>query len=133
MKLTLRQQRFVDAYDGDTKKAAKRAGISYGYARNLMTKSDILQMIRQREKTEVRPKNIASRQTRQQFWTAIMDDESRHIRDRLKASELLARSELDFKDRSDTEDPMASLKDFIKEIDGTSRGLPSERGHYQDN
>ncbi len=93
---TTKQQKFIDCYGGDIKEAADKAEISYGYARNLMTKSDIFQAIKNRQDTEVRPKEIANRQRRQEFWTKTMDDESESMRDRLKASELLAKSEADF-------------------------------------
>jgi len=39
---------------------------------------------------------IANREERQAFWTAILRDEGRPIDERLRASELLARSEADF-------------------------------------
>jgi hypothetical protein len=95
-KLTTKQQRFIDCYAGDIKGAAEKAGISYGYARNLMTKGDIVEAIRSRQETEVRPKDIADRQERQAFWTQMMRDAEQDAKDRLKASELLGRSEADF-------------------------------------
>lgn len=39
---------------------------------------------------------VANREERQAFWTAILRDESRPMSERLRASELLARSEADF-------------------------------------
>ena len=93
---TLKQQRLIDCYDGDIKKAARKAEISYGYARQLLTKSNILEAIKNRQDTEVRPKDIANRQRRQEFWTKVMDDENEDMKDRLKASELLGKSEADF-------------------------------------
>ena len=93
---TVKQQRFIDCYAGDIKEAAKKAQVSYGYARNLMTKCDILKTIKNRQETEVRPRTIATRQRRQEFWTEVMEDTKRDMRDRLKASELLGKSEADF-------------------------------------
>jgi len=93
---TIKQQRFIDCYAGDIKAAAEKAGLSYDYARRLVTKSHILEAIRSRQDTEVRPKEIANRQRRQEFWTQIMDDKKEDTRDRLKASELLGKSEADF-------------------------------------
>ena len=93
---TTKQQRFIDCYVGDIKEAAEKAGLSYDYARRLVTKSHILEAIRNRQDTEVRPKEIANRQRRQEFWTQIMDDKKEDTRDRLKASELLGKSEADF-------------------------------------
>ena len=41
-KLTTKQQAFVDVYAGDIKEAAKEAGISYNYGRELMTKPHVV-------------------------------------------------------------------------------------------
>lgn len=96
---TLKQQRFIDSYAGDIKEAAKKAGISYQYARELRTKTYILEAIQNRQETEVRPKAIKTRQQRQEFWTHVMDDEQESMNNRLRASELLGKSEADFVDR----------------------------------
>jgi phage terminase small subunit len=95
-KFTNRQQRFIDAYAGNCKEAARKAKISYGYARQLLTKSNILEAIRTRQDTEVRPKTILTRQQRQEFWSKVMDDENENMHNRLRASELLGKSEADF-------------------------------------
>ena len=93
---TTKQQRFIDCYGGDIKEAAEKAGLSYDYARRLVTKSHIIEAIRNREQTESRPKDIADRQERQAFWTEIERDKSQSTGDRLRASELLGKSEIDF-------------------------------------
>ncbi len=95
---TIKQQKLIDCYVGDIKEAAEKAEISYGYARRLVTKSHILEAIRNRQETEIRPKDIADRQERQQFWTEVMQDKTVEMKDRLKASELLGKSEADFAD-----------------------------------
>jgi phage terminase small subunit len=95
-RFTVKQQRFIDAYAGDAKEAARKAKISYGYARQLLTKSNILEAIQNRQETEVRPKDIADRQERQAFWSKVMRNEKEETKDRLKASELLGKSEADF-------------------------------------
>lgn len=95
--LTVRQQAFVDAYSGDIQAAAKATGLNYTYARQLLAKNNkVIQAIKNRQDTEVRPKHIATRQERQQFWSDTMLDDSVEFRDRLRASELLGRSEADF-------------------------------------
>ena len=98
--LTTKQQTFVDCYAGDIKEAAKKAEISYSYARKLMmaegTKGNILEAIRNRQDTEIRPKDIADRQERQAFWTEMMRDTEKETKDRLNASHLLGKSEADF-------------------------------------
>jgi len=93
---TIKQQCFIDAYDGDIKKAAKKINMSYGYARQLLTKTNILEAIKHREDTEIRPSTIMTRQQRQQFWSKVADDDNQEMRDRLRASELLGKSEADF-------------------------------------
>jgi len=96
-RLTVKQQAFVDAFAGDIKAAAKAAGLNYGYCRLLLTKNNkVRKAIHDRQETEIRPVRIASRQERQQFWTKTMLDNNVDYRDRLRASELLGRSEADF-------------------------------------
>lgn len=103
--MTDKQQKLVDCYDGDIKKAAKKAKMSYGHARTLLTKSYILKAVRNRLDTEVRPKVIASRQDRQKFWSEVMNDKGLLIKDRLKASELLGKSECDFPNKHEVTVP----------------------------
>ena len=119
-KLTKKMLKFIKVYDGDLKKSAKKAGISYGYARNLMTMNDIVDRIKAREENEVIADNdnaIADRKERQAWWTALMrgeqtivaivekKDETEVIKEvpdlknRLKASECLGRSCADFVDK----------------------------------
>ena len=96
--LTTKQKKFVEAYDGSIKKAAEQSGLSYDYCRRLVTKPHILEALRERESTRLNPL-IATRQERQTFWTEIMNSQEAEMRDRLKASELLGKSEADFVDR----------------------------------
>lgn len=100
--LTLKQKKFVEAYDGSIKEASENSGLSYDYCRQLITKPHILTAIRERESTRLNP-FIATRQERQNFWTKIMQDEEAEMKDRLKASELLGKSEADFIDRKQYE------------------------------
>ncbi len=89
--LTVRQRRFVDAYAGDIRVAAKVANLSYGYARRLVSKSHIIAAIQSRE-IEGRKERIVNRQKLQAAWSAMMDDVRLPPMTRLRASELLARS-----------------------------------------
>ncbi|MGD0572288.1 MAG: hypothetical protein ABSB11_04640 [Sedimentisphaerales bacterium] len=95
-KFTCKQQKFIDSYNGNIKEAAEKAGLSYRYCRKLVAKRNIMEAIQNRENTEIRPKIIATRQERQHFWTELMNNESEDTNDRLKASELLGKSEADF-------------------------------------
>ena len=116
--LTIKQQTFVDCYNGDIKEAAAKADLSYGWARHLITFPHILNAIQIRQDTEIRPNNIADRQQRQEFWTKTMTDNSEEMKDRLKASELLGKSEADFTDnialKNDERMPGAQI-DIVRE------------------
>lgn len=107
-KLTARQQRFVDAYDGNATAAALAAGYSKKTAAFIgaenLKKPKIAAAIRARERERTSPL-IATREERQSFWTATMRDEAAEMRDRLKASELLGKSEADFTDKLQASGP----------------------------
>jgi len=105
--LTQKNKMFADAYAGDSNEAADIAGIGRDHGRRLVqsvtsasiTPSAIAvqERIKTREDTEVRP-GVANRQRRQRFWTESMDDGALSMADRLRASELLGKSEADFVD-----------------------------------
>lgn len=108
MSLSERERRFVEAYmgqaAGNATEAAKQAGYS---ARNaapqgsrLLRKANIRQALDNRVRSD--PK-VADRAQRQQFWTDVMQGAGTYAkvpwRDRLKASELLGKSQGDFVER----------------------------------
>lgn len=102
--LTAKQQRFIDAYTGNATAAAIAAGYSektapFIGAENLK-KPKILAEIKSRETIRSTPL-IASRAERQQFWSSVMRDKEQQMRDRLKAAELLGKSEADFVERQE--------------------------------
>lgn len=106
MPLNARQQAFVDAYDGDGVAAARKAGYSGTPEVLAITASKLLRVPKVREAIEARratatKANIASREERQGFWTSVMRDQDGPMFDRLKASELLGKSEADFLERHD--------------------------------
>lgn len=102
-KLTVKQQRFADLYDGNGVKAAREAGYKgnnitlAAVARENLAKPHILNIIKKRENKR-NEKGIADREGRQKFWTEVMDDKAELTKDRLRSSELLGRSEADFTD-----------------------------------
>lgn len=100
--LTAKQRAFVEAYDGNATQAALKAGYSPKTAGAIgdenLKKPEIAQAIRAREGEKLRPL-IADREQRQRFWTETMLNLDAELRDRLRASELLGRSEGDFLDR----------------------------------
>ena len=98
--LTARQRRFVEAYDGNASEAARQAGYSPKWADkfgpNLIGKNrEIAAAIREREEKRVNSL-ILSREERQIFWSNVVRDPDEDMKNRLKASELLGRSEADF-------------------------------------
>ena len=118
--LTVKQQRFVDYYDGNATQAAEKAG--YKNPRQMgsenLSKLDIQHALKTRENRR-REGHIADREERQAFWTkilrgketqpavvgtdgkgnSIVADIPPKMCDRLKASELLGKSEADFTDK----------------------------------
>lgn len=132
-KLTVKQQRFVDFYDGNATDAARKAGYKNperSGKQNVRLRT-IQNELRKREEKRNNPE-IWTREQRQKFWTRVANgDEKTHVvigrgedrevleipasmNDRLKASEHLARSEADFIDRiKDESDPKT------KEIEAT--------------
>lgn len=109
-KLTTKQRRFVDAFDGNATQAALAAGYSpktaaFIGAENLR-KPQISAAIQERERERAEPL-IATREERQKFWTSVMIDEKNEMKDRLRASELLGKSEADFIDRSEIDASIA--------------------------
>jgi len=100
--MTAKQKRFIELYSGNATKAAIAAGYSektaYSIGQELLNKPEIMEAIQLREKERL-SECIASREERQEFWTSIMRDVEEKTADRLKASELLAKSNGDFLER----------------------------------
>jgi phage terminase small subunit len=99
--LTPKQQAFVDAYTGNGTDAARAAGYTGTDGALAVSASKLLKLPKVREAIDARRAKensglIASRAERQEFWTKVMKAEESEMRDRLKASELLGRSEADF-------------------------------------
>jgi phage terminase small subunit len=115
-KLTTKRRKFVNLYEGNATQAAIKAGYSKKTARSqgqrLLTKVDIAEALRKREEKEIGPL-IADRKERQQFWTSVLRAKlpkaKVKVYDRLKASELLGKSEADFTEKvlHDTSDNLA--------------------------
>ena len=82
--------------------AARRAGYSAktaaSQAERLLRNVEISEAV----KKALEEKNtalIATREERQKFWTMILRDDDSRMSDRLKASELLGKSECDFSEK----------------------------------
>lgn len=113
MALTPKQQAFVDAYAGNGVEAARLAGYA-GDAKTLAVtasrlladakvseaiakRNAVVQQVRQ--EAAVQAGRIATRSERQAFWSQVMADQACRMTDRLKAAELLGKSEADFVER----------------------------------
>jgi phage terminase small subunit len=107
-RLTIKQQRFADEYiiSGNATDAARKAGYAEKTARSIgnenLTKPDILTYIKERT-AELESKKIATMKEVREFWTETMRSKYNEVKDRLKASEMIARTEGAFIDRQDIE------------------------------
>ena len=104
--LTLKQRRFVEAYMGEAcgngVLAARLAGYKgdnntlHNIASENVRKPTVASAI---ERLAENDPLIASRKQRQTFWSEVMWDAGAEMKDRLKASELLGRTQADFIER----------------------------------
>ena len=90
--------RFIEAYDGNVRRSAAAAGISYGYARLLCMKPSVRQALHERDQARM-GEAISTREERQRFWRDMMRNTDAKPFERLKASELLGKSHGDFLER----------------------------------
>jgi phage terminase small subunit len=100
MSLTDKQQKFVDLYNGNATETAEMCGYSNPSqaGARLLKHVGICRGIQERRANEIKP-FILDRQGRQKLWTDIALSADEATKDRLKASELLGKSEGDFLDR----------------------------------
>ena len=116
-RLNAKRQAFVDAYAGNATAAALAAGYSpktaYSQGQRLLKSVEVQDAIKAREAQRLAP-TIASRQERQEFWTSVLRSEDEAMKDRLKAAELLGKSEGDFLERVEM-DQTVSVNVFDEE------------------
>ena len=99
--LNHRQHQFALFYDGNGTETCRRAGYQGSdnvlavQARRLLRNAHILEIIEQRNR-EPTAGYIADRETRQSFWSTVMQDAGQEMAIRLKASEILGKSCGDF-------------------------------------
>ena len=119
-KLTTKQQRCVDFYDGNATEACRKAGYKgsentlKSVASKNMTKHDIISAIESRERLS-KEKAIMDRESRQELWTMIALDKEERTDTRLRASELLGKSEGDFIDRHELSGNIA-IEEYKRDI-----------------
>lgn len=128
-KLTFKQQKFVDLYKGNATEAAKLAGYK-GNRRTLgqvgdenLKKPRIWNAIQKR--IDKPDKKILSREELQEFWTKIVNEKIEETKDRLKASELLGKSQAAFTENR------AHL--FPKQGTTMAEGLKQIAEHFKSN
>lgn len=99
-RLSEKQIAFIAAFNGNATEAAEIAGYSTPDVAGVRCLKNvrICKAIKERQEKEFAPK-IATRQERQAFWAETMRREDVDFPHRLKASELLGKSEGDFLDR----------------------------------
>lgn len=128
-----RKRAFCEAYliSGNATDAAREAGYSPRSARSigqrLLTFDDVREYLEQRNQ-EISAANTAQMEEVRQFWTATMRDENMKPADRLKASELLAKTYGTFLERLEvdadvkTREAMASMTEeelrTLAQLDG---------------
>jgi len=135
------QQMFADHYNGEGTgtQSAIKAGYSpksaHATASRLLNHSEVIQYLNNRKEIEAdevmleRKAIIMSRQERQEFWSAVANGDINEtqvvggvaivvkakMNDRLKASELLGRSEADFTENTNVKGEVNVKEDRAKE------------------
>jgi phage terminase small subunit len=98
VKLTEKQQRFVDYYiaSGNAEDAAKKAGYNArGNTTKLLQSTTIQQSIKERNK-QIESDRIANMEEVKRFWSDTMRSGEADLKDRLKASEYIAKTNAAF-------------------------------------
>jgi len=119
-KLTTKQQRFVDFYEGNATEACRKAGYKGSnhtleqVAYENLRKPYIISAIESRERLS-KEKVIMDRESRQELWTMIALDKEERTETRLRASELLGKSEGDFIDRHELSGNIA-IEEYKRDI-----------------
>ena len=118
--MTHRQELFIQEYltSLNATQAAIKAGYSsktaYSQGQRLLKNVEVLQAIN-KVMNERKSTLIATREQRQEFWTSVMLDTDTAMKDRLKASELLGKSEGDFTDKVQANISGMTLADLVME------------------
>lgn len=104
--LTPEMQSLIDAYDGDLEAAAQKSGVPLNMAQAFVKLPFVRDALRAVELRDYKKRQkIATREDRQKLWSWIMDNFAHSPDIRMRASELLAKSEGDFVTRTIHENP----------------------------
>ena len=126
--LTSRQQAFIDNYQGDAVAAVRASGYTGNdrsiatTASRLLKNAEIVKKIKERDVKRLKPL-IASREERQQFWTSVANDKNVKMSDRLKASELLAKSNCDFINKVEMSGSLATGPQIVVYLPNNERQI----------
>ena len=115
--LTLKQKKFADEYIkcGNAEQAARLAGYSArGNTTKILNNPAVKNYIKERSK-QLEKSTIASMVEVKEFWTSILRDSEASKRDRLKASELIAKTNGAFLDRVEHS---GNIVVIVDDIDG---------------
>ncbi len=112
-KPTEREWNLIQCYRGNIEVAAREAGYaSVNTAKNALKKPHVYAALKKAGNYDVNAW-VMNREARQKFWTEMINDKTAKVADRLKASELLGKSEADFTDKV----LVGSLEEELKKID----------------
>lgn len=128
-RLSDKQQKFIDLWTGVATETAALAGYSNPETagKRCMQNVQICTLIKEKRAAEIKP-HVADRIERQEYWSETMRNKNEETKDRLKASELLGRSEGDFLDRvalgggDKGTDPIRAV---LETINGKTKGVVS--------
>ena len=118
-KLTTKQLKFIEAYDGNGADAARKAGYAGDnhalsvVAGHLLANDSIRQLIKERQKPIIQAITW-NREKLQEFWISIASDEKVDLKHRLKASELLGRSQAIFTDNLNLKNNKPTSVTFVE-------------------
>lgn len=120
--LTPKQRKFIAFYCGNGIEAARKAGYQGNdatlgaVAYENLRKPQVAKAIKARGDIDIEPL-IATRTNRQKFWAKVMNNAKTSMRDRLKASELLGKSEADFIDVQKQAGPIVEKVIIVSEAE----------------
>lgn len=109
-KLTFKQQKFVEFYKGNGTEAARLAGykgndVTLGAVGTENLKKPLVAEAIKKRNMKTDKSLIATREDRQKFWSEVMQSGDIKMAERLKASELLGKSEIDFTEKHQISGP----------------------------
>ncbi len=106
----------VQTYDGVAERTAKELGISAPTVHRYLGQVVVREMIAARCPSVDFASKVATREERQAYWTDVMRDETQPTVVRLKAAELLGKSQCDFVDKHIIDANVKTLADVARDL-----------------